>query len=237
MPWPRTTLTVAASLFAIVGLAACGPKPQELDDLAHALGQSKPIDELLSRGNNVKALNLGDEAWLTEQRRLLMSVDEAVVKNSVTLSDLAVVNASKQLKEQVEQQTGRVLIRGQESWFRKAFGEATEEVAKDHACQLILDTLAPPSKSPTSSSPDEPLLSQIVDDLVTALEKKAKAPTGGWRAVLDLIEWGSATIDDAEQLADSVQAGTTDLTLLARPPVARAAVAYARLCYSPPKMP
>ena len=238
MAWPRSVLIASALVFAIGATGACGPKPQELDDLARALGQSKPVDELLSRGNSVKALNLGNEAWLTEQRRLLVSVDEALVTHSLAIADLAVANAGKQLKEAAGQQAQRVLVREQPAWFRDAVAEASEEVAKDQACQLILDVVAPKPPSPTSGGgADKPLLLEIAEKLVTALEKRASPPTGGWRVVVDLTKWGSATMNDAEQLARSVQAGTTDLTLLARPPVARAAVAYARMCYSPPRMP
>jgi hypothetical protein len=115
--------------------------------------------------------------------------------------------------------------------------EVTEEVAKSEACELMLNTAAPkpsPTESPETSQP--PIL-RVWNKLVTGLEKRYQRPTGGWGAYVDMAQWASGTLQAANQVKDSVENGTTDVTLFARPGVNRAAMAYARMCHPVPKLP
>lgn len=110
--------------------------------------------------------------------------------------------------------------------------EVTKELIVDAACQVVLDQIAP------DQQPEEPGKGSAWTDPAMAAAEKLRA-RGKLSLAADAMAWvdyGQSVLEDGAQVADAVLADPDPyIRLGTRPPVARAIVVYARMCYAPPR--
>jgi hypothetical protein len=227
---------VRVCLIAALLALTCGCT-EKLEALSSAVKEAQAAKfasgSMLDEARKAKQLT-GLTAKETEQRTALWkSVDDIVLRSAYAAADLtgekAWVEIGKAASTIVD---GTILKTDQEGRFTDALISITKEKVKGKACGLILDQVAPkPEDSDQAVHSDDP-----INETIGELKDKGwTVPGDNWRPIVKWAEWLQGVVEAADQVQTSVVNGTTDIELFARPPVARAAVAYARFCYSPPK--
>jgi hypothetical protein len=231
----RRISVIALSIAASIVLTAARCDPQELAALGKSLETVQGVDEsLLKNARATKNLTgLGAEERAT-QFRLLTQVDQRVLVSAAARMDVAVLTAEGTRAEAADQAAARAIVDRVPPKFSHDLREVTKEMVKDEACQSLLDQAAPKPVEPGESRTWTDIVQEAIDRLV---ERRWNRPTDRWASFIEWTTWADDVESAGAQVANSLVVGDLDIQQFARPPVQRAALAYARYCYAVPKLP
>lgn len=223
---------LVAVLVAIT--CGCGEPLKALSQAVKEAGGAKSVSaSLLDEARKAKSLS-GLTPKEAEQRMALWrSVDDLVLRSAYAVADLTGQKAWAEIGEDASTIVqGTLLKTDQEGRFTNALMNITKEKVKGKACAFILDQVAPkPEDSDQAAHSNDP-----ISETIGELKRQGwSVPGDDWRPVVKWAGWAQGVVNAADQVRTSVLNGTTDVELFARPQVSRAAIAYARFCYSPPK--
>ena len=220
---------------AAVFLAGGKCSPRELDNLAGALhGQSGVGDDLLENARSVKNLSGLSAEDLARQRQLLAQTDERILTSAVSAMDNTATSARQTADVAAEATASEAVIGDVEPQFIEDLKEVTKELVKEQACQTVLDMVAPAPDEPVEGKTWTDLVGEVIDRMVA---RQWKGPWELWSYIVAWDKYKDGVLEDADQLGQALLADPTAVTLFTRPPVQRAALAYARFCYAVPQMP
>lgn len=229
---PRGIAIAAIVAAVFVSGARCG-SPEELAALSKALrNHTDTGSNLLTEARSVKGLSGLSNEERALQSRLLTQTDGRLLLAATTAMDEAASTAGRLTKDQAKATSTAVIAAPVQPTFAQDLEEVTADVVKEQACQLILDQVAPAPKEPGKGKSWTDLPTEVVNRMVT---KRWAQPANQWD---EYVKWGqyvSGVTDDASQVVTALLADDSRIELFARPPVQRAALAYARFCYPVPR--
>jgi hypothetical protein len=120
---------------------------------------------------------------------------------------------------------------------RSLSGLSTDDRALQHSLlsQTLLDQVAPAPDEPGEHKAWTDPVQEVVDRMI---ERRWNPPgPDRWGRFVAWQTYVTGIVQDADQLANALVADPSQTTLFLRPPVQRAAMAYARFCYPTPKTP
>lgn len=118
--------------------------------------------------------------------------------------------------------------------FTEKLGSITQEAVKGYACALVRDFAFPNSSAPENSS--DAGWSEPEGEFITAAQNELAKSFNYRYNIVAWANWYSGVAQTGQQIAQALNASpTTYASLLAKPSVRRAAVAYVQYCLSPPK--
>lgn len=229
---PRGIAIAAIVAAVLVSGARCG-SPEELAALSKALrNQTDTGSNLLTEARSVKGLSGLSNEERALQSQLLTQTDRRLLVAATTAMDEAASTAGRLAEDQAKATSAAVIAAPVQPTFAKDLEEVTGDLVKEQACQLILDQLAPAPKEPGEGKSWTDLPTEVVNRMVA---KRWAQPANQWD---EYVKWGqyvSGVTDDASQVVTALLADDARIELFARPPVQRAALAYARFCYPAPR--
>ncbi|MHA7305497.1 hypothetical protein ACX80E_09670 [Arthrobacter sp. TMN-49] len=111
--------------------------------------------------------------------------------------------------------------------------QATKEVIEEQGCELVLDSIAPPAR-PSDGGSDGAAETNPAFKVIQKLSQRWTRTS--LDQTLQWVEYGESIAADAQQFASAVAVNQGDyVQFLSRPQVLRAAAAYLRACYAPPR--
>ena len=117
--------------------------------------------------------------------------------------------------------------------FREKLGSITQEAIKGYACAEVRDFAFPDSTAPANSA--DASWSEPEGEFITAAENELGKSHYNYNIVA-WANWFSGVGQTGQQIAQALDARpATYASLLAKPSVRRAAVAYVQYCLSPPR--
>jgi hypothetical protein len=118
--------------------------------------------------------------------------------------------------------------------FTEKLESITQEAIKGYACALVRDFAFPDSSAPTDSS--DAGWSEPEGEFITAAENELAKSFKYTYNIVAWANWYSGVAETGRQIAQALNAAPTAYaSLLAKPAVRRAAVAYVKYCLSPPQ--
>jgi hypothetical protein len=226
---------VVASVFATG--SRCGATPDELSRLQSALRSDPGYSlGLVADARSVQYLTELSDEDLALQHRLLLATDQRILAYVSTAMD-ARASRARSTADAAARLTASaaVVVRQVPPKFVQDLEQVTQDVVQEQACQDVMDQLAAPPDQAGGGQAWPDLVTEVVDRMVTA--KGWARPPDQWSRFIDWADYVSGVDQDALQLADALVADPSDIELFARPPIRRAALAYARFCYAPPRLP
>lgn len=223
---------IVATLF-VTG-AKCG-SPEELTSLQNALRNGDSAgEELLGKARSVKTLSeLSAEDQLL-RRRLLAQTDAQILSSAADAMDTTVQSADRTADAASHfTASGAVTVQVRPK-FIEDLKEVAKELAKEQACQAVLDLVAPKPEEPGEQQTWTDIVSEVVDRMAT---RQWNLTADSWNQFVEWQKYVDGVADDTDQLTQALLANPDSIKLFARPPVQRAALAYARYCYETPKIP
>jgi hypothetical protein len=218
----------------LVLTCGCGEK---LKDLSSAVKEAKAAKSasgsMLEEARKAKSLTELSPDEVSQRTALLKQVDDLVLRTAYAATDVTGQKAWAEIGNQLSTIVQTTLLRqDREGRLAEALVTITQEKVKGKACGFILDQVAPkPEDSDQAAHTEDP-----VSETIGELNRLGwRVPGNDWRPIVKWTEWAQGVVRAANQVYSSVLNGTTDVELFARPPVTRAAIAYARFCYATPK--
>jgi hypothetical protein len=225
----------AAVVAVAVLLTAARCTPGELSALKTSLGHGGGVSEgLLSDARAAKNLSGLSSEDRVLQRQLLARTDQRVLDIAVFAMDAKVATARTTVDATAVQTADDAILTDVKPQFLENLKDVTKDLVKEEACQAVLDQVSPPPDEPGEKRQWTDLVGEVIDRMVT---KGWARPQGRWEQYIEWAGYGQGLAEDASQVTSGLLAGSTSIELFARPPVQRAAVAYARYCYATPRKP
>lgn len=239
---PRTTALVLL-LAALASGCRQGTAPAAarlLDDVSTAMGGAarsgdEGIEELLRRGSSLEDLPPGQFSAddLSRRSALLSQLDTVAVD---VVDTWASAWAARQFAtlQRLADPTARAAVLGDvNAAFLADVRAVTRDAAKGQACNALLGLVTGPDE-PTTPGDEAGWQNSIVEAAKARLAIRWTPAT-----VANLVAWSQwqqgVSKDSAALLEEVSEHPQPTLELLTRPPVQRAAVAYAKFCHGLPR--
>lgn len=227
----RTRSSAVVAIAVVLLLTAGRCDTGELSALKNALSHSDGVSgELLSDAKAVKGLSGLSSEDRALQRQLLVETDQRVVGDMDLRVTFARAAADTTAAETVQQ----AVVSDVRPEFVDDLTEVTKEMVKEAACQQVLDQVSPAPKEPGVEKQWTDEVGEVIERMVL---KGWDRPQGRGDQYIDWARYLEGVAKGTQQVASGLLNGSTDIELFARPPVQRAALAYARYCYATPRMP
>lgn len=230
--WSRRIAAGGIVAAVLLSGARCG-SPDELAALSKTLSNEAGAGSgLLAKARSVKVLSgLSDEERAL-QSQLLAQTDQRVLRLSTAAMDQLASSAERTAGDTAKSTAETAVKRPVKPTFAQDLTDVTEELVKEHACQLVLDQVAPAPEEPGKSQSWTDLPAEVVGRMVS---KRWARPSHKWDEFLAWDQYVAGVAEDGSRVAKSLLADDSTIELFARPSVQRAALAYARFCYATPR--
>ncbi len=227
----RIAVSVIVAAVLVSG-ARCG-SPKELAALGKSLRTETGTGSgLLAKARSVKGLSglSGEERAL--QSQLLAQTDQRLLLSATAAMDQVASSAGRSAVDAANATAESAVTQPVKATFAQDLKDVTADLVKDQACQLVLDQVAPAPEEHGEGKSWTDLPAEVVERMVS---KRWPRPTDQWDDFLAWDQYVAGVADDASRVADALLADDSRIALFARPPVQRAALAYARFCYATPR--
>lgn len=226
---------VLGLLLSLVFVTGAKCSSNELGSLRIALRNEDGVSGgLLDDARSVKGLTglSADDRVL--QGKLLAETDQRILTSASRAMDTTASSARSTADAAAAATASGAQISPAPPRFTRDLEEVTKELVKEQACQAVLDQVAPTPQETGQGQTSTDLVGEVVDRMV---QRRWNRPTDRWDRILAWQTYVTGVVQDADQLTQGLLADPSQTTLLARPPVQRAALAYARFCYETPRLP
>lgn len=226
-------MAVGVIVAAVLVSGARCSSPDELAALGKALrNETGTGSGLLAEARSVKGLSGLSNEERALQSQLLAQIDQRLLLSATAAMDQVASSAGRSAVDAASATVESAVKRPVKATFAQDLKDVTAELVKDQACQSMLDQVAPAPKEPGEGKSWTDLPAEVVERMVS---KRWARPANQWDEFLAWDQYVAGVVDDASKVAQALLADDSRIELFARPPVQRAALAYARYCYVTPR--